>query len=98
MVVYHIVLVKFQPGVTEETKKAWREMASQLPSQVPQIKKLEQGKKIPHPFDAGWEDGVVFHFDNEADLKAYFPHPDHQAYLKACAAILADRICFDLEV
>ncbi|KZT27382.1 hypothetical protein NEOLEDRAFT_137516 [Neolentinus lepideus HHB14362 ss-1] len=98
MAIYHIVLVKFEPGVTEEKIKAWKVLASQLPSKIPEIKKLEVGTKIPHQFDRGWDDGIIFHFDNEIDLKTYLPHPDHLAYMQACSGTIADRLCFDLLV
>ncbi|KDQ62565.1 hypothetical protein JAAARDRAFT_203665 [Jaapia argillacea MUCL 33604] len=98
MGIYHIVLIKFTAGTADEEIERWKEAALGLQEKIPVIKKVEVGKKIPHPFDQGWDNAVIFHFGGVDEMQSYFPHHEHIAYQKAFSSIIQDRLCFDFDV
>jgi len=97
MAIHHIVLIKFIPGATAAQKEAWKSGITALSSQIPQIKHLVSGKKIPTPRDGGWDDGAIISFENAEDLKIYIDSKPHTDYVNATAEQTADKLIFDIE-
>ncbi len=72
----HVVMFRWNAGVSEKDKRAVEEGLAALPALVPQIRRYEFGR------DAGLAEGnfdfvVVADFDSVADYEAYQAHPDH---------------------
>jgi hypothetical protein len=73
----HIVMFQFR----EESKKANMEtvkkMLEALPSKIESLKKMEVGIDISRS-ERSFDMVLVSHFENQAGLDSYAPHPAHQ--------------------
>ena len=76
----HVVLIKWNDKITEETFAAITENFSKLPTAIPQIKCYEFGPNVGIIKD-GADYALVAKFDNAIDLKAYIEHPAHQEFM-----------------
>jgi len=97
MTIWHVLLVKFKEGVTDEQKQGWKNGLVELSKTITTVKAVHNGKKIPNPMDQGWDDGVVMEFDNAEGLHTYLPHADHKAFVAKSGEIVADATIFDID-
>lgn len=76
----HIVLVKFQPQVTEEKIAAlWDELGA-IRAVVPGVLSITAGRsESPEQIERGYMHGFVVDFADWDALAAYQDHPDHKA-------------------
>lgn len=84
----HLVLFTLKPGVAMDApgvKRALEGMQT-LPQRIPLIRGWEHGPNIT-PDGMAADYALRALFDNEADLHAYFEHPEHQPELAAWAAV-----------
>ncbi|KAF8120584.1 hypothetical protein EV363DRAFT_1369257 [Boletus edulis] len=96
MPIHHIVLLKFKRGVTPADVEKVRSSLHALPSQIPAISSVVAGKKIKHPMDQDFDEGVIFVFKDEAALKDYKPHKAHRDYQEYTAPYIEDKLIFDI--
>jgi hypothetical protein len=77
----HIVLFKFKAETTPEQRASFVSGLRGLPARIDILRHVEVGENItdsPRAFDIS----LMVDVDNEADLKAYAAHPDHQPIIK----------------
>lgn len=83
----HVVLFKFKAEVSTEDRNAFREMLHKLSADIDLIRQLETGENFtesPRAFDMV----LLVDVDDEAALKAYAAHPDHQPVLQRAGEIV----------
>ncbi|EGN98680.1 hypothetical protein SERLA73DRAFT_181264 [Serpula lacrymans var. lacrymans S7.3] len=98
MTIHHIVLYKLLPEATEENLESIKNEVRLLGVKIPQIKEVKVGHSIFNPLGQGFDDGVIFVFDNEDDLNAYRVHEAHISYQQFSGPYLKDKLIFDIEV
>ena len=76
----HIVLVKFQPDLSEaEVRELFAELHA-IQSQVPGILSITSGRsESPEKIERGYMHGFVVDFEDWDALETYQNHPDHKA-------------------
>ncbi len=99
----HIVLVRFQPSVSEDRIAALFSQLHQIGKVVPGLLSVTSGKsESPEMIERGYMHGFVADFTDWAALQIYQDHPDHKrlgAGLVAAAQGGIDGILvFDLPV
>ncbi|KAK5044928.1 hypothetical protein LTR84_010300 [Exophiala bonariae] len=79
MPVYHIVLFKLKPGVTEDQLSTWTKDAKALVGQIPGLSKLEINKPLPSTAHRGqgYDMALVSILEKADDVKVYAQHPAH---------------------
>jgi hypothetical protein len=97
----HIVLIRFQPGLSGESIAALFAELHQIKGKVPGLLSIVSGKsESPEQMERGYMHGFVVDFTDWTALQAYQDHPEHQvlgAKLTAAATGGKDGIlCFDL--
>ena len=98
----HIVLIKFQPSVSEDEIAAlWDELHG-FSGQIDGLSAVHAGRsESPEKIERGYMHGFTIDFDSWAALATYADHPAHKAFggkLVANAAGGIDGILvFDLE-
>ena len=76
----HIVLIRFQPGVSEETIADLFAELRIIETRVPGIRDITSGRsESPEKIERGYMHGFVVDFEDWAALEAYQSHPDHKA-------------------
>ncbi|MFY7777322.1 MAG: Dabb family protein [Elstera sp.] len=76
----HIVLIRFQPEVSEGQIAALLTELEEIRAQVPGILAITAGRsESPEKIERGYHHGFVVDFADWAALAAYQAHPDHQA-------------------
>ncbi len=76
----HIVLIKFQPGVSEELISALFKELRQIEKQVPGILDIKSGRsESPEKIERGYMHGFTVDFQDWQALENYQQHPDHKA-------------------
>lgn len=80
----HLVLLRLHAGVSAESDAAQAAHAAMqaLPAKISLIRHWQCGFNVTQDVQA-WDYVLVSGFDSEADMQAYFEHPDH---LKVVAA------------
>lgn len=99
----HIVLIKFQPDVSEARIAELFEELHQIEGKLAGLIGITSGRsESPEKMERGYMHGFIADFKNWDGLQAYQDHPDHQilgAKLTAHAVQGKDGIlCFDLPV
>ena len=99
----HIVLIRFQPSVSEARIAGLFEDLHQIKSKVPGTLAITSGKsESPEKIERGYLHGFVVDFADWAALQAYQDHPEHQLLgAKLVAASVGGKegiLCFDLPV
>ncbi|MBI4755165.1 MAG: Dabb family protein [Betaproteobacteria bacterium] len=76
--IVHLVILSLKPDVRRDDPRLTRAVEAMLalPQQIPQIRAFEHGYNLTADEQAGTY-GLRALFDNEADLHAYFEHPQH---------------------
>lgn len=85
--IHHLVLFRFAPDASADTRAALAAMLDGLPAKVAQIRGWQHGANVTPDADA-WDYALHATFETPADLHAYFDHPDHLAGLEALAGRL----------
>ncbi|WP_298987056.1 Dabb family protein [uncultured Roseibium sp.] len=76
----HIVLIRFNPDVTEETIAELFQELREIEKQVPGIRDITSGRsESPEKIERGYMHGFVVDFDDWDALERYQTHPDHKA-------------------
>ncbi|KAI2464408.1 fungal-specific transcription factor domain-containing protein [Annulohypoxylon bovei var. microspora] len=79
MPVYHIVLFRLKPGVTQEVLDEFATRAKGMVTQIPGLTKLDIGRPLPitaHRSN-GFEMGLVAILEKQEDIAVYAAHPAH---------------------
>jgi len=97
----HIVLIRFQPGLSEESIAALFAELHQIKGKVAGLLSVVSGKsESPEQMERGYMHGFVVEFTGWAALQAYQDHPEHQVLgAKLTAAAMGGKdgiLCFDL--
>ena len=75
----HIVLVKFQPEVTEEQISAIFSELHDIKAKLPGVLSITAGRsESPEQIERGYMHGFVVDFTDWDTLQAYQDHPDHK--------------------
>ncbi|KAF9221002.1 hypothetical protein BS17DRAFT_786338 [Gyrodon lividus] len=97
MPIHHIVLLKFKQGVSPVDIEKVRQSLHSLGSKIPAISGVKAGKKVYHPLDHGFDEGVIFVFkDEEALMNDYIPHQAHRDYQAYTEPYIEDKLIFDI--
>lgn len=76
----HIVLIKFQPGVSENTISDLFQELRTIRDQVPGILDIVSGRsESPEKIERGYMHGFTVDFEDWEALERYQTHPDHKA-------------------
>ncbi|MES0883847.1 Dabb family protein [Roseibium sp. SCP14] len=76
----HIVLIKFQTGVSEEKIGELFQELHAIRSEVPGILSITAGRsESPEKIERGYMHGFVADFESWEALETYQNHPDHKA-------------------
>ena len=76
----HIVLVKFQPTVSEDTISGLFQELTAIREQVSGILDITSGRsESPEKIERGYMHGFVVDFEDWDALERYQTHPDHKA-------------------
>jgi len=76
----HIVLIRFKPGLSEETIAALFDELRAIETQVSGILGITAGRsESPEKIERGYMHGFVADFTDWDALEAYQSHPDHKA-------------------
>ena len=76
----HIVLIKFQPGVSENTISDLFQELRTIRDQVPGILDIVSGQsESPEKIERGYMHGFVADFQDWDTLETYQTHPAHKA-------------------
>ena len=99
----HIVLIRFQPAVSEARIADLFAELHRIKGKVPGLLEITAGKsESPEQMERGYMHGFVVDFNDWAALQCYQDHPDHQLLgAKLVAAALGGKdgiLCFDLPV
>jgi quinol monooxygenase YgiN len=75
----HIVLIRFQPTVSEAEIAALFAELGQISTRVPGILAITAGRsESPEKIERGYHHGFIVDFTDWDALAAYQTHPDHQ--------------------
>jgi hypothetical protein len=97
MTIHHIILFTFKPEVTLEQKQSVRDRISALQSQIPAIQSIVTGATVFNPLGHGYDEGVIFLFENIAKLNEYQPHEAHLDYQAFARPLIEGILIFDIE-
>lgn len=97
MTIHHIVLFTFKPEVTPEQRQNVRNCISALPSQIPAIQSLVTGETVFNPLGHGYDEGVIFVFENLAKLNEYRSHTAHLDYQGLARPLTEGILIFDID-
>ena len=76
----HIVLIKFQPSVSEDTVRDLFQELRTIRDQVSGILDITSGRsESPEKIERGYMHGFVVDFEDWDALERYQTHPDHKA-------------------
>ena len=90
--IQHVVAFKFKEGTTAEARQKHMDDFGGLKSKIPEIRSYEAGKTFKVSYESTADYDVMHYttFANEADMKVYFDHPDHQKFIADNKANWAD--------
>jgi hypothetical protein len=92
----HAVLLQPKSGITDDTIAAALRHVQNLQQKIPGIVSVQAGKNLSN-YNQGYTYGFVMQFVDAEHLKAYAPHPVHQAVSEELQQISQSIIDFDLE-
>ncbi|KAF9242553.1 hypothetical protein BU15DRAFT_72670 [Melanogaster broomeanus] len=101
MPIHHVgsltVLLKFKQGVSPEDVELVKRSLYSLPSKIPAISEMKAGNRLPHRFDHGFDEGVIFIFKDEDALRnGYAPHQAHLDHQVNTDPYVEDKLIFDI--
>ena len=94
--VRHVVAFKFKKEASADDIHKIETAFAALKSKIPQIQSLEWGTNISgENLDKGFTHMWVLSFADQAAVKTYIDHPDHQAFVKLLKPSLDDAFVLD---
>ena len=81
--VQHVVAFKFKEGTSDEAVQQHLDDFAGLQDKIPELRSYEAGKTFKVAYESTADYDVMHYttFANEADMEAYFNHPDHQKFI-----------------
>jgi hypothetical protein len=74
----HVVLVRWKPETTDDTREAIRASVRALATEIPGIHRLVEGPSVsPEGLEAGFDYVLVVDFADTDARDRYLPHPAH---------------------
>ncbi|KAF2757704.1 hypothetical protein EJ05DRAFT_476918 [Pseudovirgaria hyperparasitica] len=99
MAVYHVVLFKRKPEVSDGQIATWKAAASGMVGRIPGLHSLKVGP--PHASTAhrsqGFNVAVIAVLDGADTIKVYAEHPVHLELLKMGRELFAENLAYDME-
>lgn len=96
MLLRHIVLFAFKPGVAAADVAAAVQAFCALPGQIDGIAAFEHGENVsPEPLNDGLTHAFTLSFATEAARDAYLVHPAHTAFVEHVNPLLAKAVVVD---
>jgi hypothetical protein len=97
---WHVVIYRLMPGVTRERVQEIRDLFAAGVGQFDGLDWARSATNNSHsPRAAGWTEGVVLQFRDEAARDAYLQHPIHHQIEEAVGdTFYADAVVFDMNV
>ncbi|GFF30026.1 hypothetical protein IFM46972_02799 [Aspergillus udagawae] len=108
MPVYHIVLFRLKPGVTQAQVANWATVAESMVGRIPGLISLKAGQPLPIsvPRAKGFDMGLVAVMESPGAVATYATHPVHLEFVSATNVCLLsklreelcdDTLAYDLE-
>ncbi|KAF2120566.1 hypothetical protein BDV96DRAFT_595013 [Lophiotrema nucula] len=99
MAIYHIVLFKLKPGVTQTQISTLRTAGAALVGRIPGLRSFKLGPPLASTafLAQGWELGVHTVFDNEETLLGYVGHEAHKEFQRLREPMTTEILAFDME-
>lgn len=93
----HLVFFKFNNNVASDKQKELLDQLLSFRGRIPGIVDISAGINVTEEIDniKGYTLGLRVTFEDLASLRAYGPHPVHQAFVQSLAGILDDVIVVD---
>lgn len=94
----HVVMMSWKPGTPDATLETLIKQYQSLPQSIPTMKHFEYGAEggVSERTE-GYSHCFISTFENLDDVRAYGPHPAHQAFVKAIEPYLEKILVFDFE-
>ncbi|KAL1988905.1 hypothetical protein VTN96DRAFT_6894 [Rasamsonia emersonii] len=99
MPVYHIVLFRLKPGVTQAQLAHWSQMSKAMVGKIPGLTSLHTNPPLPIsvPRAKGFDMGLVAVLESPEHLAGYATHPAHLEVHKIREELCEDTLAYDLE-
>ncbi|KAH1361073.1 hypothetical protein KXW42_005781 [Aspergillus fumigatus] len=99
MPVYHIVLFRLKPGVTQDQLINWVTVAESMVGKIPGLVSLKAGQPLPIsvPRAKGFDMGIVAVMESPDAVASYATHPVHLEVSKLREELCDDTLAYDLE-
>ncbi|GFF47899.1 hypothetical protein IFM61606_04536 [Aspergillus udagawae] len=99
MPVYHIVLFRLKPGVTQAQVANWATVAESMVGRIPGLISLKAGQPLPIsvPRAKGFDMGLVAVMESPGAVATYATHPVHLELSKLREELCDDTLAYDLE-
>ncbi|MGO4731416.1 Dabb family protein [Paenibacillus sp. 2KB_22] len=96
----HLVVFKFNDKTTLAKQQEWVEQLLALQEQIPGIVALTAGINVTEETDRiqGYTIGLRVTFEDQDALRAYGPHPAHQAFVASLDGWVEDVIVVDYAI
>jgi len=95
----HMVILKFKPGVSDETIDGIFAQLGELKQLIPGILRFAGGKySSGEGMNKGFTHGFLMEFETAAARDTYLPHPEHERVKGAILPHVTDVIAFDFEL
>lgn len=93
----HIVLLQFPENLSAEEEDEMSSMVRRWPADIPGFTKLRFGRDISGR-SRGYQYLLVTEFETDELMRAYFPHPVHQAFAEWIYSRGCQVLAFDYPV
>ncbi|EAW07574.1 uncharacterized protein ACLA_022880 [Aspergillus clavatus NRRL 1] len=99
MTVYHIVLFRLKPGVTQAQIANWGAIAESMVGKIPGLVSLKAGQPLPISVSRakGFDMGLVAVMESPEHVASYATHPAHLEVQKLREELCEDTLAYDLE-
>ncbi|KAL2006369.1 hypothetical protein VTN00DRAFT_10023 [Thermoascus crustaceus] len=99
MPVYHVVLFKLKPGVTQEQLAKWQKTSRAMVGKIPGLISLHANPPLPIsvPRAKGFDMGLVAVLESPDHVASYATHPAHLEVHKMREELCEDTLAYDLE-
>ncbi|KAI1244045.1 hypothetical protein MGN70_013913 [Eutypa lata] len=99
MPVYHIVLFRLKPSVTQESIDQFTGKAAAMVGKVPGLLKVDFNRPLPATAhrSKGYDMGLVAILEKPEDVEVYAKHPAHLEVHGIREALCDDTLVYDME-